>query len=70
MTFDTFVSRVDNLVWKWCPAHGDSKTPREELRKIYDDVGEQAVHNVAQTIEQRGRELERRRVEKIIRETK
>jgi hypothetical protein len=56
MTFETFVSRVDNLVWKWAGAqHGDSITPRDELRKIYDDVGEQAVHKLAETVEARQR---------------
>jgi hypothetical protein len=66
MTFEVFVSRVDNLVWKWSGAeHGDSITPRDELRKIYDDVGEQAVHKMAVAADQ-----ERKRVEKIIKETK
>ena len=58
MTFETFVSTVDNLVAEWAHPTGlGSVIPREELKAIYDDVQEQGVHNLAETMRQRDEAL-------------
>ena len=54
MTFPDFIAAVDNLVREW--EHNDptrGRVPREALQKIFDDVREQAVHDLALAVQQR-----------------
>ena len=48
MSSNQFIEAVDKLVWKWMGS--DSLTPRAELEKIYFDIREQVVHDVAVSI--------------------
>jgi hypothetical protein len=54
MKFDAFFTAVDNLVLQWQPDDPQAgATPRGALRSIYDDVREQAVHDLAEAVRQR-----------------
>jgi hypothetical protein len=54
MTFENFVSAVDNLVREW--AHDSVKAravPRAELKKIFEDLREQVVYEVAVAMQEK-----------------
>jgi len=54
MKFDEFFSSVDNLVREWAPDDPQAgATPRAALQRIYDDVREQAVHDLAEAVRAR-----------------
>jgi hypothetical protein len=56
MKFEQFITHVDNLVREWvCDEPHAGAVPREQLRAIYDDVREQAVHDLAETVRVRDR---------------
>ena len=56
MNFNEFFSSVDNLVKEWQPDDPQAgATPRTALRRIFDDIREQAVHDLAVAVEQRQR---------------
>lgn len=62
MSFDDFFASIDNLVREWAPDDPQAgATPRNALRRIYDDVREQAIHDVAVAIEQKDRAEKERR---------
>jgi hypothetical protein len=49
MSFEQFVGSIDKLVWKWSGAeHGDSITPRDALKAIYDEVRNSTAYQLAQ----------------------
>jgi hypothetical protein len=54
MNFQTFAEAVDNIV-RDCALENPKAAilPREKLRRIFDDVREQAVHDLAEAIRQR-----------------
>jgi len=55
MKFDAFVDAVDNLVREWStePNELGELLPRDQLQAIYDDVREQAVHDLAEAVRAR-----------------
>jgi hypothetical protein len=54
MHFEEFVKSVSNLVREWMPDDPQAgATPRGALRHIYDEVREQAVHDLALAVSQR-----------------
>ena len=58
MKFAEFFDSVNNLVKEWQPADEQAgATPRNALRRIYDDIREQAVYDLAVAVEQRNRAL-------------
>jgi len=60
MTVEQFIDAVNNLVKKWHPTDEQAgATPRNALATIYQQVREQAVHDLAQAIQQRDKAIER-----------
>jgi hypothetical protein len=57
MNFTEFVGAIDSLVWKWMPETGDSETPRDKLKAIFDRVREEAVHELAETQRKRDKAM-------------
>jgi len=55
MKFDAFIDAVDNLVREWStePNEIGELLPRDQLQAIYDDVREQAVHDLAEAVRAR-----------------
>jgi hypothetical protein len=57
MNLPTFIDAVDNLVVEWvkrtASAADEPRLPREQLRAIYDEVREQAVHDLAEAVRAR-----------------
>ena len=49
MNFDEFYEAVNNMVDRWKPDDPQAgATPRNALRRLYDEVREQAVYDIAQ----------------------
>lgn len=55
MKFHQFVEAVSNLVREWAtePNELGELLPRKQLQAIYDELREQTVHDLAETVRQR-----------------
>jgi hypothetical protein len=55
MNLETFISSVDNLVREWAtePNQLGELLPREQLKAIFNEVCEQAVHRLAEAVRAR-----------------
>jgi hypothetical protein len=55
MKLERFIDAVDNLVREWAtePNEIGELLPREQLQAIYEEVREQAVHDLAEAVRER-----------------
>ena len=60
MNRTTFVNKIVALIEEWkIEGRSPDSVPRKTLEAMYDEVREQAVHDLAETIQQRDKAIER-----------
>lgn len=58
MTFNKFFEAVNNMVKEWQPDDPQAgATPRNALQVLYNEIREQAVHDLAEAVQQRDEAL-------------